>query len=41
MPFPEGQLNPLLKAKGWQESDIMEIRELLLKEVKRQNETTN
>ena len=36
-PFPDGQMNPKLKKFGFQESDIMDIREMLLKEIKRQN----
>ena len=36
-PVPNGELSPILKAKGWQESDIMDIREMLLEEVRRQN----
>lgn len=36
-PFPNGQLSPLLRKNGWKESDIMEIREFLLEEIKRQN----
>ncbi len=40
-PFPNGEMSPILKAKGWQESDIMDIRERLLEEVKRQNQELN
>ena len=37
-PFPLGHLNPILSVAGWQESDIMDIREVLVAEIKRQNE---
>jgi len=37
LPFPNGLLNPILRTNGWQESDIMDIREMLLEEIKRQN----
>ena len=37
-PFPKGHLNPKLEKLGWQESDIMDIREILIKEIKRQND---
>ena len=37
-PFPKGHINPILKAKGFQESDILEIRKILTDEIKRQNE---
>jgi len=40
-PFPNGQMNPLLRKFGFQESDILEIREMLLEEVKRQNNLYN
>ena len=36
-PFPDGEMNPILKLAGWQIKDIWEIREMLLREVKRQN----
>ena len=36
--FPNGEMNPLLRIAGWQESDIMDIREVLVAEIKRQNE---
>ena len=37
LPFPNKELNPVLRLIGMQESDIMEIREILLTEVKKQN----
>lgn len=37
IPFPNKKLNPALKNFGFKKSDIMEIREMLLKEIKRQN----
>ena len=37
-PFPNKEMPPILRKYGFQESDIIEIREILLKEVKRQND---
>jgi len=38
VPFPAGELNPFLRDFGFVEEDILEIRKILLKEIKRQNE---
>jgi len=39
-PFPNGYMAPELKAFGFEERDIMDIRETILKEIKRQNDAT-
>lgn len=36
-PFPDGYMNSVLRLAGWRESDVMEIREILIKEIKEQN----
>ena len=39
MPFPNnGKMNPDLVKFGFKREDILEIREILVKEIKRQNE---
>ena len=40
-PFPDGTMSLLLKNYGFQESDIMDIREILIEEIKRQNQQEN
>ena len=37
VPFPDGQMNPLLRKHGFKEEDILEIRKILTDEIKRQN----
>ncbi len=37
-PFPNGELSPILALKGWTKKDILDIREELQEEIKRQNE---
>jgi len=37
LPFPNNQLSPLLRENGWREGGILEIREMLLEETRRQN----
>lgn len=37
VPMPNG-LSPILRKYGFTEKDIMDIREILMKEIKRQNE---
>lgn len=37
-PFPNGEMSPLLKKWGFQESDILEIRKIITDEIKRQND---
>jgi len=37
-PFPNGSMPLILQDNGFQESDILDIREMLLKEIKRQNQ---
>ena len=37
MPFPNGELSSVLKKAHWHDEDILEIRDTILKEIKRQN----
>lgn len=37
-PFPNEEMSLMLRNMGWQESDIMDIREMLMKEIKCQND---
>ena len=41
MPFPNGRLHPALKDFGFQESDIMEIRESILSGIRELNQKVN
>ena len=34
LPFPNGEMSPMLKSKGWRECDIMDIRQSILEGIK-------